>query len=268
METDPPLYGFWQVTRKTITEIDEFDGSPTVTIACTQLNRTPVESKRILRDWIEALPSMPVNFVRFSCHVPDKLLQATFLNPRIRGLFIKWTRAKSIEGIERLQNLEELHLGNASSISDLSPLASLHCLRVLDLENLAKISDYSILRALTGLESLCIEGGMYSRPYIDDLEFVADLTALKEFQLVAMRCRRPRLEPFRKLSNLIAIGLCCDFHNDECKAFDEQMPNLRFGFAYQSSITEENIRMIKAQLCGSVQQVVDGKPPEAPQPPR
>ena len=162
--------------------------------------------------------------------VEEPLLQATFLNPRIRGLFIKWTRAKSIEGIERLQNLEELHLGNASSISDLSPLASLHCLRVLDLENLAKISDYSILRALTGLESLCIEGGMYSRPYIDDLEFVADLTALKEFQLVAMRCRRPRLEPFRKLSNLIAIGLCCDFPNDakpsmnRCRILDLDSP--------------------------------------------
>ena len=254
METDPPSYGFWQVIRKGVSEVAEYDGSPTVTIACTQLNRTPVESKRILREWIEALPSMPVDFVRFCCHVPDNLLQATFLNPRILGLFIKWTRAKSIEGIERLANLEELHLGSAASIRDLTPLASLKRLRVLDLENLAKISDYSILRNLTELESLCIAGGMYSRPLIDDLEFVADLTSLKEFHLVAMRCRRHRLEPFRKLSNLIALGLCCDFPNDECKAFDEQMPNLRFGFAYQSRDIVENIQRIKTQLCGSFQQ--------------
>lgn len=240
--------GFWETAPfvrhfpPAITEVSEYDGGSSVNVSCTQLIYANERTKRrILKEWIEAIPSLPARMVRFSCHVPEPLLVAICGNPSIRGLYIKWTKSKSVEALRSLNHLEQLYLGNAAGIDDATPIMSLENLKVLSVENLKKITNYSFLQCLSRLESLSIVGGMYSRPIINDLQFVSKLTQLRSFSLVAMRCRRPSLEPFWQLKQLVNLSLCCDFPDEEKKQLEAQLPNLRYGFEYYRKLQERNL---------------------------
>jgi len=229
----------------TITEVSDYDGGPSANIACTQLLESDERKKRrILNEWVEVLPSLPIHFLRFSCHVPEKLLNAACKNVRLKGLYIKWTGAKSIASIRELNNLQQLYLGSAAGVRDPTPISSLDRLTILVLENLKGVTNYSFLKYLNKLKSLSIEGGMYSRPVIEDLNFVTELKQLQSFSLIAMKCLKPSLRPFESLKTLNKLFLCCSFSRKEEEWLEGQLPNLRYGFEYYRKLRQKNFDKI------------------------
>jgi hypothetical protein len=202
--------------------------------------------RRILDEWIEAIPAIPATQVAFHSRVPQRLLDAVCRNTQISGLFIKWTSARTVQSVSNLVVLEELRLGGASQISDLSPIATLSKLRVLFLENALHVEDYSCLRALRCLRHLSIEGSMYSQSPIRDLSFISALSDLRSFHLVAMRCKDKSIEALTTLKFLEDLSLCFDLTPSERELLKVSLPQLKWGVEFYEKRRADNLARLNA----------------------
>lgn len=251
----PPFYGFWQSHTfnadkfPVIESVSEYKNEPVIGIACTQLfTDDQARKKKVLSEWIQAIPRIPAAYISLNSLVPQRLLDAVCDNTTIKGLSIKQTNAKSIQPIKKLTALEQLRLGNASQICDILPISNLTKLKILNIENLMHIEDYSSLGSLKSLECLSIEGGMYSRPSIRDLDFVSELVHLRSFHLVAMRCKNRSIKPFMGLSRLEDLFLCFREHlkREELDALSQSLPHLKWADKFYDKRQAENVARLLA----------------------
>jgi len=244
----PISHGFWNLAStaeskvRIIQEVSEYNNEQTISIACTQLSISEErEKKRILNEWLEAMPYLPADYIRFACHVPQKLLDAVSKNTKIKGLAIKWTNAKSIVPLEQLSNLEELRLGDARQVDDIAPISKLTKLKILFLENLKRINNCSPISSLSELEHLSIVGGMSSRPTIESLEMLSSLKQLQSFHLVAMQCKNQNIEPLKNLKLLEDLFLCFDVNQEDETALKRSLPHLKFSFDFYRQREAKNL---------------------------
>ncbi len=100
---------------------------------------------------------------------------------RLRGSFY---RAKDMEFIGKLINLEELVLEYVSGFSDLSPLQNLQKLKSLHCENLRKVSNFDGLQGVNNLRYLYITGTLDWNQPIENFEFLKGLPSLESLNLV------------------------------------------------------------------------------------
>ena len=101
---------------------------------------------------------------------------------RISRLRVSFFRAKDIEFIGNLPNLEEVVLEYVSGFSDLSPLQLLKKIKSLHLENLRRVSNFDGLRVLKSLRYLHIDGTIDWKQPIDNFDF---LEGLKNLEVLA-----------------------------------------------------------------------------------
>jgi len=87
---------------------------------------------------------------------------------QIEHLDLSFQDIESLEGIERLENLQSLTLAN-NKVKDLSPLAGLEKLKILDLQN-NRVEDLEPLKELDHLEVLFIRNNP-----VDSIEVLAGL---------------------------------------------------------------------------------------------
>ena len=99
-----------------------------------------------MKEWIEALPTLDIEFLDLQSHVPTKLIESVSKNTKLKGLYIKWTKTKSISPIANMNNLEYLHIGSGAGIIDIDKISQLGRLKDLTLENIKKTQDYSFLK--------------------------------------------------------------------------------------------------------------------------
>lgn len=235
--------GFWNsipTNFKKISEVDEYQNEKFINI-CYDLKYywEGKQKRKILSDWIKTIPTLPADFVSLDSTVPTKLLNATFQNSKLKGLYIKATKAKSIDDILNLKNIEYLYIGNGSQIKSIEPLGKLTNLKALSVENFQKIEKYDVLSKLTNLEFLSIEGSMWSVPTVDDLEFISHLSNLKQFNLTAAKLNKKSLKPFYTLKNLKSLSLCVDFSREEITELNNKLPNLKYGIDYFNEAEQE-----------------------------
>jgi Leucine-rich repeat (LRR) protein len=89
----------------------------------------------------------------------------------LKRLRVTFFRAKNIEFIKALHNLEEIVFEYVSGFSDLSPLQKLQKLKSLHLENLRRVSNFNGLKGINSLKYLHIDGTVdWSQP-IEDFNF-------------------------------------------------------------------------------------------------
>lgn len=243
--------GFWipdffkDYFGNTLTEVKEFDRRRNLRIACTQLLIPAKEQNRILKEWLEILPNLQIDFLMISSHVPQKLLDAIGQNKNLKGLYIKWTKAKTIECLTNNTNLEYLHIGSGSSLIDVDKISNLKKLKVLEIENTKKTSDYSFLKSLSQLEMLKIKGGIYSTLKVDTIDtFIGHLQNLILFQMVAVRCPKPDYKEIIKLRKLINLLSPVDFHNREYEKIKSNLPLLRYDQEYYEELRKKNLKRI------------------------
>jgi len=101
----------------------------------------------------------------------------------LKRLRVTFFRAKDIEFIGSLYNLEEVILEYVSGFSDLSPLQKLTKLKSLHLENLRRISNFDGLKGISSLRYLHIDGTLDWNQPIDNFDFLTDLKNIEVFSL-------------------------------------------------------------------------------------
>lgn len=150
------------------------------------------------------------NLEELTLHDPGKeQVQAIRSLKQLKRLRVTFFRAKDLDFIADLPNLEELVLEYVSGFSDLSPLARLKKLRSLHLENLRRVSDFDGLSGLRSLRYLYISGTLDWNQPISHFSFLQGLPGLEVFSLGFISCKAgyPALLPLTKLKKLKKIRI-------------------------------------------------------------
>jgi hypothetical protein len=244
-------HGFWFWDRendfppKSIQLPSEYEGQSKVNIACTQiLEITPTEQKRLVKDWIEFLPTCKdVEMLWFTTQTTQQLFDSVCKLENLIGLNIKWSNIKALENIVNLKNLKYLRIGSSSQIESIAPLNILTNLEALVIENFKKITDFSSLSALTNLKFLSIEGGMYTKQKVDTFEPISKLTSLIYFSTAMISCVDKRIDPILKLKNLITLNWAFDINKKDMERIKSELPNLKY---LPRRYHEENMKKINS----------------------
>lgn len=201
-----------------VTEVREIAGRRRLCINCTQLGdsftpqyKTAKQKRAVLDEWCEFLRAEPGAFdeLHFGTRMPQELFDAVCAQCGLTRLRIKWGAYSDLSALENLRNLTSLSIGSGSSVQSIEPIAKLTGLKSLAVENFQKIKDYAALANLTELESLSIEGDGLAPKfiYISSLEFLRELTGLKELCILAARLESKDYSPVLCLRNLEFLTL-------------------------------------------------------------
>jgi hypothetical protein len=148
---------------------------------------------------------------------------------QLRRLRITFFRAKDIEFIEKLYNLEEIVLEYVSGFSDLTPLSKLKKLKSLHFENLRRVSSFGGLKGIVSLRYLHINGTLDWNQPIKDFEFLEGLPNLQVFSLgfVVNKTVFPAFLPILHLKKLkkIKVGRAT-FKTDEYAFLRVALPGI------------------------------------------
>ena len=124
----------------------------------------------------ETLPELEV-LVLDSVQTAHKNLSDCFVSEKLKELYILQADVRSLDGIERAEQLEKLGLYYMRSLTDVSSLADLAgSLRHLTIEACGKISDFSVLNAQHGLRNLRLHGSNV----LPSLGFLRGMPELRE----------------------------------------------------------------------------------------
>lgn len=124
------------------------------------------------------------NLEELTLHEPSERQLASLPEAAgIKRLRITHARAKNLDFLRQLENVEELVLEYVSGFSDLSPLRSMKKLRALHLENLRRVSNFEPLSGLEHLAYLRIDGTLDWKQPIESFEFLRGLGGLEVLSL-------------------------------------------------------------------------------------
>jgi hypothetical protein len=120
------------------------------------------------------------NLEELTLHDPStEQVQAIRKLKKIQRLRVTFFRAKDIEFIGDLENLEELILEYVSGFSDLAPLRKLKKLKSIHCENLRRVSDFSGLTGIKSLRYIYINGTFdWSQP-VENFDFLSEIPNLE-----------------------------------------------------------------------------------------
>lgn len=147
--------------------VDQYDGRPTVTIACTQLGErdyTRAQAARILAEWCEffAAGASPIRELEFVSRTPERLFASLVGQTQLESLNVKWGDYEDLSVLQGMTRLHTLRLRGASGVRSLKPLGTLTTLTGLQVEGLKHLIDLGPLAALTTLDDLEIGGDWMS----------------------------------------------------------------------------------------------------------
>ena len=203
---------------KCVIEPSEYNGEERLTINCTQLGdiftpqyNTQKDKKRVVLEWCEFLRQNPTTFteLHFGTRMPQELFDAICCQKRLKRLEIKWGAYKDLSAIEKLTDIELLHIGSGAGVESIKPLSKLKKIIALSVENFQKITNYDDLSELTTLESLSIDGDGFGPQYIkiDNIGFINSMTQLRFFRLLTERLQSKDYSPILSLTNMEHLTL-------------------------------------------------------------
>lgn len=163
----------------------------------------------------------------------------------LRSLWISGLSEKVVPIVGRLQRLETLvvHDYRAPSFSGLASLGNLHSLAVAGsrlrslegLERLAQLRQLLLvlvtgidrldpLAALTGLETLCIEGDFSTVLRLQTLQPLSTLRGLRRLRLASLAVANRSLEPLHSLTQLREVFIADAFPPEEFRRLGAAVP--------------------------------------------
>jgi hypothetical protein len=177
------------------TEVADYDGAQRVTIAPTQLGLDEAgrliprsRMKRIVDEWCEFFEheDTPILYLEISSRAPKRLISALRGQSQLRGLAVKWGDYDDLSALSAMPNLWLAELGGATGLVDLTPLSSARSLRSLRLADTRRVTDYSPLASLSGLEELELLTGFTSPVLrLPSIGFLRGMTSLRRLFLGA-----------------------------------------------------------------------------------
>jgi len=243
--------GFWVWDKKnefppdSITFPTQYNGQSKLNIACTQRSDlTPTQQKNLIKKWADFLPSCKsIEILWFTTTTPQNIFDSACLLDNLVGLNIKNSNIKSLDNLSNLKKLKYLRIGDSSKIESIEPLQNLPNLEVLVLENLKNISDFSLLKVLTHLKFLTIEGGMYKKQNIDNFKFLADLKNLLYLSTAMINSTNKSIDTVFKLKKLKTLNWAFDLTKSEMEMLKQELPNLKY---LPHRHVESNLNKIKS----------------------
>lgn len=193
--------------------------SETFHIACTQLQFiSPTEQKKILNEWIENIHKLEnAKQIYFHSRVNQKLFEAMCNLKNLESVYIKWSgnSIKSFVSLIKLKKLKYLYLGNCA-VLDIEFIKNLKQLRALYLNEFNKVQDFTIINNLTDLEELGINGGYARSLKLESIEFIKNLSNLKELSLINTKIKdKSSLAVINNLKNLERLWLRQEYRSSE-----------------------------------------------------
>jgi hypothetical protein len=227
-------FGYWPSRQlagesaRAIREIEEYDGSEVLNIACTQTGLPASQQNKLVNRWVQALPDIPAKTIEFSSKVSNKLFKAACSAPNLEALSIKWSSIDSLEPIERAKQLRAFFLGSSPSIVELAPLTKLKDLRWLFLENLEEPVNLSFLRELSGLKEFGVSATRGKKLKVCSLEPISHLKELEMLWLVSITIENGGLIPLHALRNLQSLRSTIRPKSQEFKDLCSAAPSIKY----------------------------------------
>lgn len=154
------------------------------------------------RHWKQVFDCPNVEEVTLNDPSKEQILEIQKLG-EIKRLRLSFFRAKDVEFIANLHNLEEVVFEYVSGFSDLSPFQKLKKLKSLHFENLRRVSNFDGLKGINSLRYLQIDGTLDWNQPIDNFDFLKGLENLEVLALgfIVNKTDYPALLPILKLKN-------------------------------------------------------------------
>jgi Leucine-rich repeat (LRR) protein len=227
--------GFWWRDRagnwppKSITYFEDYIPGERLNLNITQLDVSDYQQRKIVDRWCQKLPGLSeVNFLWFSSRVSQKMFEAACQMPNLVGLNIKWSGIKTLDSLKLLKSLRHLSLGSSSQVESIEPLGELTNLVTLELEQLNKIKDFSLISRLDQLEGLGIDGSIWTTQIIETLTPLENLHSLKYLTLTNAKVLDQSLDPLLGLTKLVRFNCALNLPKAEFEKL-KSLPQLKFG---------------------------------------
>lgn len=206
-----PIEARWAgrpTSPRSIRRPEEFDGSTSLAISCTQTELSAKAQKDLVREWCAVLPTLSsVRCLWFHTKVPQELFDAASRLPALESLSVKWSSIRDLGSIRDAQSLWHLKIGPSPGILDIRPIQSLLGLRWLELANIKAVQDLSPISELSGLEGFGFVGKEGGPNSVDSFEPLSPLGRLRWLHLGGLRVAGDSLRPLGTLSDLRYLGI-------------------------------------------------------------
>jgi hypothetical protein len=113
-------------------------------------------------------------------------------------------------------------------VESIDVLGEMTSLRTLELQQLNKITDFSVLSKLTDLEGLGIDGSMWTTQKIDTLKPLAKLHKLKYLTLISTQATDKSFDPLLNLTELVYFQSSWNYPEAEFEKL-KKLPKLKYG---------------------------------------
>ena len=237
--------GFWYHRRGesfppgSITYPDQYSGESHLNIECTQLTISNYQQRKLVNHWCQLIPTLDnIRCLWFSSRVNQALLNAACDNPKIEGLWIKWSGIKDLTALAKMEKLMYFHLGTSPSVESIDVFQRMNQLIVLEMENIKKIRDLSPLSKLRNLEGLGVMGSMWTTQIVDSLAPLSDLENLRYLLLFNLKTLDNTLEPLTHIKTLETIKTSYWWPKQEFKQLRDSLPSLKHGSPFQIDLIE------------------------------
>ena len=230
---------------KNTTYLEDYRPCSRLNLVITQLDMSSHQQNKLVQMWCEKLPQLTdLKYLWFHSRVNQKMFDAASKVPNLEGLYIKWSGIKDLSALRNANHLTHLHIGSSSQIESIEVLGDVQNLITLNLEQLNKISNFSVLAKLTQLEGLGIDGSIWTPQTIDTLEPIGQLENLRYLTATNSKIKTNSFKPLLKLKNLVRFDCSWNYPEQEFEKL-KSLPNLKYG-NIETSWKEVKARIKKA----------------------
>jgi hypothetical protein len=230
------VWQFWpNDTSKWLYEPDEYRGGLGLYLAMERAGDPPTsfKLKQRIAAWCDFLPTLAdVRRVWLDCHVPQKLFDAVCRMPALESLHVKWGGVDDLTPMTALASLRHVHLGSLTKVVDMRPVASMSQLVSLELENFKRVTQYDDLSALSSLEMLAIQGGVWAAQRMESLEPIGLMRGLRSFSMINTSLQSRSLDPLLSLRNLEHFNAAWHLSDAELAKL-RTLPSLKYGNIFE-----------------------------------
>jgi hypothetical protein len=142
-------------------------------------------------------------------------------------LYLGTVSATDLSGLAKLRGLRVLDIEGATKVPNLEWARRLTRVRSLGLENLKRVRSLKPLASLTQLTALRIEGSMWTAMRVKSLAPLANLRRLEYLFMTNTRVQDGQLTPLHRLPRLNALQCANFFKREQFHNLAMALPNLR-----------------------------------------
>jgi hypothetical protein len=148
-------------------------------------------------------------------------------NVKPRILYIYELKVEDLSSLEKLTEIEEIHLCWNTKATQLWDLSKNARLKSLSIEDFKRLNNLEPLKHCQSLKELALSGGISNTLNINTLKPLEKLTGLKYLTMSNIRVKDESLEPLANLVNLKELNISNQFPTKEYARLSVRLPNTK-----------------------------------------